>query len=303
MSVTLEGMRIFVTVAETGGFSAAATALGSTQPTISRQVSQLEHALGVQLFRRSTRKLVLTEAGRIYLDRVEAIIADTDEATSVIRTHKAEVSGLLRVSAPTTLGQRRIAPILKSFLEQHPELEVGFYLSDSYRDLLEHSYDVAIRFGQQKTSDLSAVKIADSRSVIAAASSYLQEHGPIEHPSNLASLNCLRFRQGPGESVWHFEKAKKPVSVPVKGALYSDTAEALLAASVAGLGVVQLPIWMLEEPLKRNLLEEVLSEWRIIPHTAPVFAVFPERKNRSQKINAFVEYLINAFKQDAWKLD
>ena len=303
MTATLEAMRIFIAVAETGGFTTAASVLGMTQPSVSRQISQLEHALSVQLFRRSTRKLTLTEAGSIYLDRVRTIVADAEEAATAVRTHKRSVSGLLRVAAPTTLGQRRIAPILKNFLTNHDDLEIGFFLSDSYRDMLENVYDVAIRVGEQKTSDLTAIKIAESRSIIAAAPSYLDGHKPITHPHQLGEHNCLRFRQGPGISTWHFQKDSEFVSVEVNGSLFSDTAEALLSAGIAGLGVIHLPVWMTAEAIHQNLLREVVQDWSISPKLSPVYAVFPERKHRSRKVSELVDFLIAELKKEKWRLN
>ena len=293
----LDAIRVFIAVAETQGFSAAARRLNLSQATASRQIARLEEALGAQLLRRSTRSISLTEAGRLYLDRARAVLAELDEATQAVRTLSGEPRGLLRVAAPTTLGQRVIAPQLQRFHEAYPDLAIGLFLSDRRDDLIAGGYDMAIRFGLQDDSDLVSRRIATSRSCICASPAYLERCGEPESPEDLTRRNCLLFRQSAGANVWHFSRDGAVRSAEVSGSLFSDTADALLAAATAGLGVVHLPTWLIDEAVRTGALRIVLTDWTVLPEETPVFAVYPERRRLSAKVSSFVEFLQELFRR------
>ncbi|WP_421854091.1 LysR family transcriptional regulator [Oricola sp.] len=286
----IESLRVFQSVVDAGGFSAAARRLGTTQPSVSRRVAALEQSLGVVLFQRSTRRLTLTEAGQTFSDRIRVVLEDLDNATQAVRQTLSAPSGLLRVSAPTTLGHREIAPLLPAFHAQYPDIHVGLFLSDSYRDLIGEGYDVAIRFGVQKDSDLIARQISMSHSLICASPDYLAHHAEILRPDDLEGHNCLLFRQGPGRNEWNFARGKETATVSVAGSLFSDTADALLSAGIAGLGIVHLPSWAVRSALRRGSLVELLPDWTVQPKETPIYLVYPRHRNLVSKIHAFADF-------------
>ena len=293
--LSIETLRTFLTVVDAGGFSAAARRLGTTQPSISRRVAALEQSLGVVLFLRSTRSLTLTEAGRTFLDRVRGVLEDLDDAAQAVRQTQSAPSGLLRVSAPVTLGQREIAPLLPAFHKRYPDIKVGLFLSDGYRDLIDEGFDVAIRFGVQKDSDLIARQVSLSHSLVCASPDYVKRKAVIERPEDLQQHNCLLYRQGPGRNEWTFAKGQKVATVSVTGSLFSDTADALLSAAIAGLGIVHLPNWAVRGALRQGTLIELLSDWTLMPKETPIYVVYPRHRNLVSKINAFADFLATEF--------
>ena len=291
----IDHLRTFQTVVDAGGFSAAARRLGTTQPSVSRRVAALEQSLGVVLFLRSTRRLTLTEAGQTFVDRIRVVLEDLDDAAQAVRQTQSTPSGLLRVSAPATLGQREIAPLLPAFHAQYPDIQVGLFLSDSYRDLIGEGYDVAIRFGAQRDSDLIARQISVSQSLICASPDYVKGHSVITQPDDLKNHNCLLFRQGPGRNEWEFARGPETATVSVAGSLFSDTADALLSAAIAGLGIVHLPDWAVRGALRQGTLIELLPNWTLMPKETPIYLVYPRHRNLVSKINAFADFLGTEF--------
>lgn len=293
-------MRVFLKVVEEGSFSKAAERMGITQSSASRNISALEQELDVQLLQRSTRKLNLSEAGRIYFERAGQIIADLDDAHLALKHMNSTPSGLLRVAAPAAFGLRQIAPLLGEFHAQYPEVKIGLSLNDGVEDFLGGGFDLAIRFGKLSDSALIASQLATSHSVICASPAYLKRAGEPQNPDELEEHNCLTFRTSPGHNSWNFEAQGKTKSVPVSGSLYADNADALLQAAISGLGVIQLPVWMVASEIKKGSLEPVLTGFDLLPKTSPIHAVFAHREHLAAKIRVFIGFLKDNFKTNSW---
>ena len=293
-------MRVFVQVVEEGSFSKAARRVGITQSSASRYISNLESELGVQLLQRSTRKLNLSEAGQIYYERSRQIIADIDEAHLTLKQMSTTPSGLLRVTAPAAFGLRHIAPLLGEFHKQYPKVNIGLSLNDGIEDFIGGGFDLAIRFGALSDSSLIARQLVMSHSTVCAHSDYLDARGTPKTPDDLASHNCLTFRTRPGENIWQFEAKKKAWSVGVSGSLYSDNADALLRGALSGLGIVQLPNWMVGVEIENKRLVPLLENYQLMPATAPIHAVFAHRQHLALKIRVFMEFLNERYKNQNW---
>ena len=188
-----KSLEVFAKVASAGSLSAAARAMGLSQTMVTKHIAALEARLGTKLFHRSTRRLSITEAGRNYLESAERILAELEAADGAVAADRYEPRGLLRLSAPVSFGARQIAPLLTEFARRHPGLKVELGLNDRQVDLAEEGWDLAVRIGHLRDSNLIARRIAPCRLVLAAAPAYLEAHGRPRVAADLANHNCLGY--------------------------------------------------------------------------------------------------------------
>jgi DNA-binding transcriptional LysR family regulator len=296
----ITGMQAFVRVATLGSFSAAARALGLSQTMVTKHVVALEDRLGVKLLHRSTRRLVLTEAGRSYLASCERILPEIEEAEISASLDRIEPRGTLRLNVPLTFGFRQIVPALAAFSRLHPAVDVDLGLADRYVDLIEEGWDLAIRIGRLKDSSLVARRLAPCRTMVCAAPSYLEAHGEPQTLDDLARHNCLGYTLPSTASAgrWAFGP-EGDLLVPVKGNLRANNGDALLAAALAGQGLIHQPTFLVGDALRDGRLVRILPA-----HPTPtlgIHAVYPSGRQAPAKVRAFVEYLAGRFAPDpAW---
>ncbi|CAA2139034.1 HTH-type transcriptional regulator DmlR [Hyphomicrobium sp. ghe19] len=195
----LEQLEAFAAVAETGSFTTAARKLGRDASVISRRLSQLEEQLGIRLMSRTTRRVTLTEAGKLYYRRIQVILDELAQANREASDIATSPQGVLRISLPVTFGRQWIAPLLPAFLKQHPQIRIDAHFSDRRVDLVADGFDIAIRVGTLRDSSLTVRKIASYRYVMAAAPSYLAKRGTPRTPESLAKHDCLGFS---GHAAW-----------------------------------------------------------------------------------------------------
>ncbi|WP_261844463.1 LysR family transcriptional regulator [Aliamphritea ceti] len=285
------GMRTFIRVVDTGGFSSAARQAGIAPSSVSRQINELEKALGVQLFQRTTRKLSLTEAGYVYYERACRILTDIDETLLAV-SQTEDPSGVLKITMPTGIGKALIISALPKFMKQYPDIKIVMSMSDQLTNIVEQGVDVAIRIGQLNDSSLKARKIGESRRIVCASPEYLEREGMPKHPKDLEKHNCLTFRNYPGQSVWEFRKANNIQEVKVSGNFFAHNADALIAAAISGLGLILLPSWNVELELHQQHLRQVLPEYKTEPHFSPVWALHSHQRKTPPKISVFIDFLI-----------
>jgi DNA-binding transcriptional LysR family regulator len=293
-------MQVFVRVAALGSFSAAARALNLSQTMVTKHVSALEERLGVKLLNRSTRRLVLTEGGRSYLTACERILAEIEEAEASASLDRIEPRGTLRLNVPLTFGIRHIAPALPEFNRLHPAVSFDLGLADRYVDLIEEGWDLAVRIGRLKDSSLVARRLAPCRTVVCAAPSYLKERGTPEALDDLVHHNCLGYTlpSAIGANRWTFGPDGE-IIVPVQGNLRANNGDALLAAAVAGQGLIYQPTFIVGESLRDGSLVPVLGGY---PTYQPgVHAVLPSGRQAPAKVRAFIAFLAQRFgPEPAW---
>lgn len=285
----LEGMAVFVRVAELGGFSAAAQAMGLSKSAVSKQVSALEERLGVRLLNRTTRRLALTEAGETYRDWCARIVQEVEEAELEAGRHGSEPRGRLRVSAPMTFGFLALSPLVPEFLARHPGIELDLTLDDRIVDLLAEGFDVALRIGSLRDSSLVARRLATARVVCAASPAYLARAGTPAEPDDLRRHDCLRYTYRRSPDVWEFVRGGEVRAVRVRGSLSANNGDALRAAALRGLGVVCLPDFMVGEEVERGDLVRLLAGWDTAE--APIHAVWPPQRHPAAKLRAFIDFL------------
>jgi len=287
-------MQVFARVATLGSFSAAARALDLSQTMVTKHVAALEGRLGVKLLHRSTRRLVLTEGGRNYLAACERILSEIEEAEASASLDRIEPRGTLRLNVPLTFGFRHIAPALAEFNRLHPAVSFDLGLADRYVDLIEEGWDLAIRIGRLKDSSLVARRLADCRTVVCAAPSYLKEHGIPKTLDDLPRHNCLGYTlpSAIGANRWTFGQDGEIV-VPVQGNLRANNGDALLAAAVAGQGLIYQPTFIVGDSLRDGSLVPVLPGY---PTYQPgIHAVLPSGRQAPAKVRAFVAFLSQRF--------
>jgi DNA-binding transcriptional LysR family regulator len=293
-------MQVFVRVAALGSFSAAARALNLSQTMVTKHVAALEERLGVKLLHRSTRRLVLTEGGRTYLAACERILAEIEEAEASASLDRIEPRGILRLNVPLTFGFRHIAPAIPEFTRLHPAVSFDLGLADRYVDLIEEGWDLAIRIGRLKDSSLVARRLAACRTVVCAAPSYLKEHGTPQTLDDLARHNCLGYTlpSAIGANRWTFGTDGETV-VPVQGNLRANNGDALLAAAVAGQGLIYQPTFIVGDGLRDGSLVPVLGGCPT--YQLGIHAVLPSGREAPAKVRTFLAFLAHRFAPEpAW---
>jgi DNA-binding transcriptional LysR family regulator len=294
----LVSMAVFARVVEARSFSAAARRLGLAKSAVSARVARLEDRLGARLLHRTTRAVALTEAGVRFYERCRRVVAAAEEAELAGEEASQEPSGVLRVTAPVTFGQRHLAPAAAEFLVAAPRVQLQLDVSDRVVDLVEEGFDLAIRIASLRDSSLVARKLATDPLVVVGAPSYLARRGTPARPQDLVRHDCLRYSQVPVRSEWRFTSGGRPVAVPVTGSLVANDGSVLLAAAAAGLGLAVVPSYMAAPHLADGTLVTVLGGHALAE--LGIYAVHPHRSHVPLKVRAFIDFLVRRFSGAAW---
>jgi DNA-binding transcriptional LysR family regulator len=311
---SLAGIRLFVDVARTESFSETARHLGLAPSSVTRQIDGLEQALGVRLLNRSTRRITLTEAGRLYLEHAQRIVIDVDDARAAVGALQAMPRGTLRVSAPVVFGRMHLGPLVARFLEQFPEVRLDLRLNDQMASFVDDGIDVAVRIADLPDSTLIARQLVSLERVICASPAYLEAHGTPAQPSDLTGHHCLTFRYNVFGEIWRagsrsWQLSEQPcipgagdaptmVNIDVGGRLQTNNADMLIQAALDGLGIVLLPSWAVCDHVRAGRLVRLLPEHVIGPldHQPAVYAVYPSARYLSPKIRAFIDFFAEQLK-------
>ena len=289
----LGAMIAFVAVADRSSYADAAASLELSASTLSRKVTQLEERLGCRLFHRTTRQVVLTQAGESYLACCRAVIEQADAADAAAAAHAIEPSGTLRVGLPNLYGQRRIAPLLPAFLARHPRVSLHLEFDDRYADLIDRRLDVAVRIGIDLAGDYKTRKLAPNPRHICASPDYIARCGAPQGPRDISNHDCLHFSPLTEQRRWRLSRNGRSIEQPVKAVMISDNAEALRLAAVAGLGLALLAEFVVADDLRSGRLVPVLSEWTVAE--SAVCIVYPNAGYLPLKTRAFIDYLVESF--------
>jgi len=290
----LSAMNMFVRVVETGSFSAVAKELNSTQPTISKNVAELESWLGAKLLNRSTRSLRLTETGTDYYERCVAILQDVEEAEQVVGQLQTQPKGLVRVSAVVAFGSLHLVPRLEAFFTQYPDIKVDIRLNDRVVDLVEEGIDVAFRMGKLPDSNLIAKRLCSSPYVTVASPEYLKNKGIPKHPRDLRDHNYIVYSDASGRQETAFQENGTPFFVHVEGNLITNNTEAMRTALLSGLGISRGPWWLVGDAISNGDLVEVLQEFQ--PDQLDIHAVYSPGRHLPSKVRCFIDYFAEEFR-------
>jgi DNA-binding transcriptional LysR family regulator len=289
----LNSIRAFAKVVQHGSFAAAARELQLSRSAVSKYVIDLEQELGVQLLVRTTRSASPTENGQAYYERCAAILADLEEADTIVTRLQAEPRGILRVNAPMSFGTLHLGGALADFMERYPELQIQLILSDQQIDPVQEGFDVTLRIADLPSSSLIARKIAPAPRVICAAPSYLERRGTPRHPNDLRDHDCLAYGHLATGKQWKLSGPDGDHWIHIPWTLCTNNAEVLRDAAVAGRGIALLPTFIAEADLQRRSLRSILADYQA-PEIA-IYAIYPETRHMSVKVRVFIDFLIERF--------
>ena len=283
-------MQFFSLLVRSGSLSAAARELQVTTPAVSKRLAQLEQHLGVRLLRRTTRRMALTAEGEAYLADARRILAEIESLEARLRGVAQQPGGLLRVNATLGFGRLHIAPLISSFVREHPGVHVQLQLSASPPPLSQDAFDVCIRFGEPPDARVIARRLAPNRRLLCASPGYLARRGTPRSPADLAHHDTIAIRQGDeAYGVWRLRSGKRSETVKVQGRLSSNDGEIAVQWALAGHGIVMRAEWDVARYLRSGRLREVLPQWQTPP--ADVYAVYPVQVQGAARVTAFVEHL------------
>jgi LysR family transcriptional regulator for bpeEF and oprC len=291
----LQAMQVFVRVVETGAMTRAADSLQLPKATATTLIQQLEADLGVKLLNRTTRSVSVTTDGAAYYPRCVTILAQIRDTEESLAHRHAAPGGRLRVDVPTLMARLVIVPALPAFFARYPDIDLQLGCSERRADLIEEGIDCAVWSGELEDSTLIARRVGLLYFGTCAAPSYLAAHGQPRHPDDLASHRCINhFSPRTGKIFdWAFAKNGARIQTSLRGQVALDDENSYLAAAEAGLGVAQIPAFVLKEALERGTLELVLGDW--FPEPAPLHVVYPQNRHLSSKIRVFVDWVAELF--------
>jgi DNA-binding transcriptional LysR family regulator len=290
--VDLNELLVFARVVQGGSLTAAASALGMPKSTVSRKLAELEARLGARLLQRTTRTLSLTDVGRAYYEHCARVLAEVEEAEQAITRLQATPRGALRVTAP--LAFNLLGPVVSTFLERYPEVELELVCTDRRVDLVEERFDVGIRAGPMADSSLVSRRLGALCRVLVAAPSLLKRVGVLRGPTELEHHDCLVFGAATEGTQWKLSHGSEQVELHVRARLVVNDYELLQQAARAGSGFALLPEWACAGDLKTGTLKRVLPDWST--PEIPVHAVYPNARHLSPKTLAFLEVLKERFR-------
>lgn len=285
MKYSFADLHAFIAVSQTNSFHQAAERLNTSAASVSRKVSNLEDALDVRLFHRTTRKVRLTEAGKQYYGDVQNVLEALQEADEQLQNNQNELSGELKIAAPMSFGVEVLSPLLTEFMHQHPALHIDLQLEDHQTDLLSSGVDLALRIGELADSSLIATKICNLEFGYYASPSYLEKHGEPIHPDDLLQHECLHYSLVSRSYEWGL----KDSNVQLKGRLSANNGEALREAAINGLGLVALPRFIAKKSIQKQTLKPILEAHSL--QTSGLYAIRLSRKFTPKRITTLIDFL------------
>lgn len=289
-----ENMETFVRVVEAGSISGAADRAGIAKSAVSRRLKELEEHLGVQLFRRTTRQMNLTDTGRAYYHQCVRILQDVLEAELATSQAHGTLKGSLKVALPSTFGLMHMGPAISEFLSEHPQVEFELDFNDRSVDLLQEGFDLAIRIAKLPDSSLIARRLAPVNHVLCASPAYLDKHGVPQALEDLANHQCLVYSLIRDSEHWIFNSLHgEAEKIKIRPYLKASSGEFLRCAAVDGLGIIQLPSFIVFEEIKRGALIPLLTEH--MRSDVNTYAIYPQTRHLSQRVRVFVDFLVKRF--------
>ena len=289
-----EGLAIFAKVVELQSFAAAAAELALSKATVSKAVTRLEQRLGARLFNRTSRRLALTDTGQKLSARAARLLADGEAVENEALAQSVAPRGLVRLAVPMTFGVKEVAPILPEFLGKYPEVTIDLHLSDAMVDLIGDGFDAGLRIASLPDSSLIARRLCAMPRYTVASPAYLKRHGRPTHPMHLAEHRCFGYIYLSTPDIWHYTNAKgEQASVRPGGPLRVNNGEALMPALLAGLGIADLPHFIVGDAIASGAVEVILEGWK--QREAAVHLVMPPGGPRPARVEVLADFLTSHF--------
>jgi DNA-binding transcriptional LysR family regulator len=295
----LKQIESFVAVATKGSLTAAANAEGVAPAVIGRRIDALEARLGVKLMVRTTRRITLTHEGSAFLEDCQRLLTDWASAEASVSAGGVKASGYLRITSPAGFGRRHVAPLVPRFLALHPEVNVSLNLSDRVVDIVNESFDCAVRVGDLPDSSLVSVRLADNRRLCVATPAYLQRAGTPGHPSELARHECLTLSSDASQTRgWAFNVDGEVTHLRPSGRLDCTDGQVLHDWCLAGLGIAWRSTWEVEHEVASGQLVSVLDAFAAPPNG--IYAVFPHAKHLALRVRLWIDFLKHSYGDPAY---
>lgn len=293
----LKMLEVFKAVADRGSFTKAADALGLSNAVTSRTVQELESQLGVRLLQRTTRSVSLTSEGRDVLERAQSLLDSYDDLLAASKVGAEETAGEIRLSAPSSLGGRRLGPIVASFTDRYPLVRVDLQLTDAQDDMVGEGVDLALRMGDDLKHSLIARRVGQLKLGIYASPGYLKRYGVPQHPGELARHHCLTYGGAGKTPTWSLRNRQtgQQGEWPARGSLHTNNGDALAAAAVCGSGLVLLPRYLIDGAVSRGELQEVMTDWQAPP--LGLYLAYASRRNQPVRVRRLIEHLAEKVKE------
>ncbi|WP_420064190.1 LysR family transcriptional regulator [Pectobacterium colocasium] len=286
---SLNGLAVFVQVAETRSFIAAGRLLGVSASAVGKSVARLEEKLGVRLFHRSTRSITLTAEGSLFLTRSRRILAEIEAAELELSQTKAVPRGRLRVSLP--LVSSLVLPVLGEFMREYPEIELDLDFTDRMVDVIEEGFDAVVRTGDPVDSRLTARKLGTFRFLLVAAPDYLTQYGCPQKPADLTQHSCLHYRFPKSGKLepWALRLAPGEPELSLPTSMICNNIETRVCFALQGLGIAYLPDFSIRAQLAEGQLQPILTDY--VERNGIFHVLWPASKHPSPKVRAFVDFL------------
>ena len=297
----LKQIESFAAVATKGSLTAAANAEGVAPAVIGRRIDALEERLGVKLLVRTTRRITLTHEGSAFLEDCQRLLGDLANAEASVSAGGVKASGHLRVTAPAGFGRRHVAPLVPRFIAQHPDVSLSLNLGDRVVDIVNESFDCAVRVGDLPDSSLVSVRLADNRRLCVAAPAYLQRAGVPQSPAELARHECLTLSSDASQTRgWAFQVDNAVTHLRPSGRLDCSDGQVLHDWCLDGLGIAWRSSWEVEEAIASGRLLAVLEAFAAPPNG--IYAVFPQRKHLPLRVRLWIDFIKHSYGDPAfWK--
>ena len=290
----LKQLESFVGVATKGSLTAAALAEGVAPAVIGRRIDALEERLGVKLLVRTTRRITLTHEGSAFLEDCQRLLADLANAEASVSAGGVKASGYLRITAPGGFGRRHVAPLVPRFIEQHPDVNVSLNLSDRVVDIVNESFDCAVRVGDLPDSSLVSVRLADNRRLCVATPAYLKRAGIPKSPADLARHECLTLSSDASQTRgWAFVVDGQVTHLRPSGRIDCSDGQVLHEWCLRGLGIAWRSTWEVEADVEAGRLQVVLEDFAAPPNG--IYAVFPQRKHLPLRVRLWIDFLKHTY--------
>ena len=286
----------FVAVAETGAFNAAARRLAISPPAVTRLVTALEERIGARLFVRTTRQVALTDAGRRLLTDSVRVLTELDEAEASSAGVHQSPRGMLRITAPVLFGQRYVAPILRDYLDAHPQVTASVFFVDRVVDLIDEGLDVAVRIGDLPDSSLTATRVGAVRRLVVASPAYLSANGVPAEPRDLSDHRIINTPGLYPTARWSFEAGDTRHSVQLAPRLDANTVTAAVDAALAGWGIARALSYQVADHLESGDLVELLPDHD--DRSMPLHLVHSEGRRAPAKVRTFIDFATNRLRTD-----
>jgi DNA-binding transcriptional LysR family regulator len=289
--MNVEHLKLFVRIASTSNISLAGKELNISPAVASAHISKLEENLGVRLIHRTTRKVSLTDEGKLFYPHAQEVLDSIETARAAVGSGAQTPQGTLRVTAPASFGRMHLVPAINEFLTRYPDLNIDFRFSDSILDVVEGGFDVAIRDAELKDSNLHAKKLAGDKRIIVASKAYIEKYGCPQTPQELKNHKVVNLT---GLEVWDFKTSSGITSVKTPNFLRMDNGEAVRDACVQGCGITLTATWCSYTHLENGDLVQILKDYPLATDCA-LWAVYPSNRLLAPKVRAFIDFLAERF--------